>query len=162
LRALIEARALDGELVVDLNQSDKKGRSPSFMAAMLGHADALRTLIQAKKPDGNPAVEFNIKNSLGLSCIQIAVIKGHFDIVTLLLESGADVKITCPGFIKDMKIKIKKITPEKVAHAIWLGNEKGTEKTVTSLQHFSLWAKKKELSFGAEEVKKVIDLNYSS
>jgi hypothetical protein len=59
-----------------------------------------------------------------------------------------------------MKIKTKKITPEKVAHAIWLGNEKGTEKTVTSLQNFSLWAKKKELSFGAEEVKKVIDLIY--
>ncbi|WP_133139388.1 hypothetical protein [Legionella genomosp. 1] len=69
-------------------------------------------------------------------------------------------KNTCPGLLTDLKIKTKTITPEKVAHALWLRKEKGTEKTVTSLHHFSLWAKNKGLSFGEEEVKKVIDSTY--
>ncbi|GGI85182.1 hypothetical protein [Legionella impletisoli] len=72
--------------------------------------------------------------------------------------SGASEEtIVKPSFLKG--IQSKKLSPESVAHALWL-KDKRSESTSESLREFSMWANKKGLSFGEQEVQEVISKTY--
>lgn len=66
-----------------------------------------------------------------------------------------------PEFLSGIRVNKKKpLTPESVAHALWL-QDKGVQDTAVAKNRFSMWAAKQEsLGFGIEEVEKVIQQRY--
>ena len=66
-----------------------------------------------------------------------------------------------PEFLSQIKVsKSRPLTPEAVAHALWLG-DKDHAATSTDKNRFSLWAAKQDnLGFGIQEVESVIDKTY--
>ncbi|AMP90110.2 hypothetical protein [Legionella pneumophila] len=66
-----------------------------------------------------------------------------------------------PEFLSGVKVNKKKpLTPEKVAHALWL-QDKSARDTSVAKNRFSIWAAKQEnLDFGIEEVESVIKQRY--
>ncbi|HAU1526514.1 TPA: Dot/Icm T4SS effector RavS [Legionella pneumophila] len=66
-----------------------------------------------------------------------------------------------PEFLSGIKVNKKKpLTPERVAHALWL-QDKSARDTSVAKNRFSIWAAKQEnLDFGIEEVESVIKQRY--
>jgi ankyrin repeat protein len=79
-------RCLVAELGVDVNQADKEGYTPLFIAAANGHLAVVRCLIKELGADVNQAM---YDGSLPLS---VSASNGHLPVVRCLIEEfGADV-----------------------------------------------------------------------
>ncbi len=68
---------------VDINQADKIGRTPTFLAAQYGHTKALKLLIDAEG-------DFNKPDNRGITPIWMAARYGHTKVLKLLIEAEAD------------------------------------------------------------------------
>ena len=66
-----------------MNTVDKKGRTPLYIAAMMGHIEAVKVLLQ------NQDVGVNIgRNGNGGTAFSIASEKSHFDVMEAMIANG--------------------------------------------------------------------------
>ncbi|WP_422447791.1 ankyrin repeat domain-containing protein [Endozoicomonas sp. ALB091] len=84
--------------LVDINATDKNGRTPLHIAAILGHIESLEKLIHT---DG---VNLDITNKLSQSALHIAVINNDAAAVKLLLAAGINVNKGCFHYFTDQHI----------------------------------------------------------
>ncbi|WP_422465856.1 ankyrin repeat domain-containing protein [Endozoicomonas sp. ALC013] len=84
--------------LVDINATDKNGRTPLHIAAAMGHIESLEKLIDTN------GVNLDITNKLSQSALHIAVINNDAAAVKLLLAAGINVNKGCFHYFTDQHI----------------------------------------------------------
>ena len=78
------------EMPVDINGTDKKGRTALFWATKKNHTEIAELLLN----DPDDPADVNISNLLGLTPLMLAAENGNMALVEILVGSGADVNLS--------------------------------------------------------------------
>ena len=87
VQALVEAKTLEGEFVVDLNHASEDGVTAAHFAAREGYTTILKILVDAKTWDGKAAANFNMADKNGQTPIFLAAYGGHAEALQVLVDA---------------------------------------------------------------------------
>lgn len=78
----------------DLNARDRYGQTALMLAAVRGHAGAVRDLVDR-------GADLDVTAKYGLSALMLAVVNRHAEVARILIRAGADLNLEgsgAPGF----------------------------------------------------------------